>query len=382
MSLSLQLNALVERIGQEFREVNTYATGSVDGSLAGLKTESKTHLVAAINEVNKKIIDLDASALVIDDSVSTTDHAWSGSKVSTELEKVKADILGGTDINEALDTIKELAAYAEANKGLIDQLESLAGKRIAVDSVQSFTAEEKAQGRKNLGIDTIVAGLEADHVVIDKEVKRVEGLVTAEQAARLASISDINDAIGVESAQRKAADATHTSAIADESAARKKRDGELTGMINAEKTAREEADSQMSTKIDTEISERKAADSSIRTSIVTQVSAAKTELNSVIDGVKDLVKAEETARTNADNLHDQAITKEGKERIAAIQGVEKKVTAEATARANAISSESTKRQAAEKVIDDKVDALATAVGDMQADFVAVFEAALVAQSEK
>lgn len=78
------------------------------------------------------------------------------STLRSEIATAKAEAIStvtGEGTKEALDTLKEIADYAEANKGLIDGLTALAAGHVHFDKDQSatLTAEQKTQARTNIG---------------------------------------------------------------------------------------------------------------------------------------------------------------------------------------------------------------------------------------
>lgn len=424
MSLSVQLEALVNRIGQEFQDINTTATGSANGSLSSLQTTNKTSLVAAINEVHAQFEALDAAALVIDDSSSSSSHTYSSAKVQELLVGLKNELLGDGVMDGVLDTIKEIATYAEANKDLITQLQSLSDKRVAVDKAQVFTDAEKLQGQKNLGLDAKFAELDTTHADIVGLINNVDGKVSAEAAARAQAITDVIESVEAEEAARKAADVIHTNAIAAESAARvaaddihtaaiarveseykaqdvlvdakivkeindrtsainalsaevDTKDGVLKGLIEDEVAAREAAilaiSSSTTDSVNTEKLAREAADDALQAALDAEI-AARVAANTVS---RNLITAEETARKTADQKHSTDIANEVALRASEIARVEGLIATEETNCAARILVETNARKAADAVLDGKITALTTAVGDTEQNLVSIFEAALV-----
>lgn len=371
MSLSIQLNALVSRLGEEFQEVNMLATGSIDGSLASLSTTDKTNLIAAINEVHNGLVSLDGAKLVIDDSAVSTEKTYSSSKIASELTKLKAELLGDGEIDGVLDTIREIAAYAEANKDLIDSLTTLASKRVSVVEGEVLSETEQTFAKQNMGLDQDLADIETAQQAQNKQISEVDGRVAAEKTEREDAVSAINTAISAEETARKAADDVHTSEISRIEQEYKAADEAHSSAIDAEKADRIEAVSGLAAAINSEISERVKQDGLLSTKIDEREIA-----------VKSLITAEEKARTDADKLHTDAINKEVTDRQAAITSVEGKVTKAAADQKVADDAERVVRVAAEKAIDDKVVALNTALGDTELNLVHVFESALAKTSSK
>jgi hypothetical protein len=133
-------------------EVQVVATTNATaiGPLGGLTTTAKSNLVAAINEVKAAVSAVDLTALINDTALAgVTDKTYSVDKILTLLSNLETKIMGGIT-PEALDTIKELADYLSSEtvaNGIVAQM----ANRVRVDSAQSFTAGEQAQGRANIG---------------------------------------------------------------------------------------------------------------------------------------------------------------------------------------------------------------------------------------
>lgn len=78
------------------------------------------------------------------------------STLRSEIATAKSEAIStvtGEGTKEALDTLKEIADYAEANKGLIDGLTALAAGHVHFDKDQSseLTTAQKGQARTNIG---------------------------------------------------------------------------------------------------------------------------------------------------------------------------------------------------------------------------------------
>lgn len=120
------------------------------GPLAGLTTTSKNTLVAAINEVKAAVSAVDLTALIDDAALpGVINKTYSADKIVGLLGALETKIMGGIT-PEALDTVKELADYLSSESvanGIVSQM----ANRVRVDSAQSFTSEQQAQGRANIG---------------------------------------------------------------------------------------------------------------------------------------------------------------------------------------------------------------------------------------
>lgn len=134
--MSLQQNMLnvLTRIGSEFKTVNTLITGTSTGSLAGLSTTAKTHLVAAINELKAEIDTLDGT---VASGITMAD-------VNTRL----AEIIGAAP--ESLDTLNEIATALNNDPNFSATIMTELGNRVRFDATQTLTATQQEQARANI----------------------------------------------------------------------------------------------------------------------------------------------------------------------------------------------------------------------------------------
>lgn len=150
MSLQVRIESLVLRLAAEFKTIY----GQV-GTLASLSTTDKTSLVSAINELRTQI-DTVAGTTVIDDAnAAATSTTFSASKITSLLDALKADLLGGADA--AFDTLKELQDAILNDQTGIAALLAAVDKRVRFDAAQALTAEEQEQARQNIGALAAVA---------------------------------------------------------------------------------------------------------------------------------------------------------------------------------------------------------------------------------
>jgi capsid protein len=144
MSLQTRIESLVQRLAIEFKTVY----GEI-GALANLSTVDKTDLVSAINELRNQIVTASGGAFIDDDHPHALTTTFSASKITSLLDALKVDILGGADA--AFDTLKELQdALTNDATGLPALLEAL-GHRVRFDGPQVLTLAEQAQARTNIG---------------------------------------------------------------------------------------------------------------------------------------------------------------------------------------------------------------------------------------
>ncbi|MDB0567377.1 hypothetical protein LBW52_15305, partial [Ralstonia solanacearum] len=101
MSLQTRIESLIQRLASEFKVIHEQV-----GTLARLSTTDKTSLVAAINELRAQFDKLANAALIDDANAAGITTTFSASRITSLLDALKADLLGGADA--AFDTLKEL----------------------------------------------------------------------------------------------------------------------------------------------------------------------------------------------------------------------------------------------------------------------------------
>lgn len=144
MSLQTRLESLVLRLAAEFKTIY----GQV-GTLANLSTTDKTSLVSSINELRSQISTLAGVTLIDDANAAGTATTFSASKITSLLDSLKADLLGGADA--AFDTLKELQDALLNDLTGLTALLTAVDKRVRYDAAQSLTAVEQLQARQNIG---------------------------------------------------------------------------------------------------------------------------------------------------------------------------------------------------------------------------------------
>ena len=116
------------------------------GQLSTLNTSAKSSLVSALNEIYSLI----STAISIDDNASTgSNKTYSIDKIKSSIQSLKDDLLGGVPTT-AFDTLKEIADYIGTDQTATSGLVAAIAKRVAVDAVQTFTANENIQARENI----------------------------------------------------------------------------------------------------------------------------------------------------------------------------------------------------------------------------------------
>lgn len=161
MSLQTRIESLVQRLAVEFKTVY----GRI-GALGNLSTIDKTDLVSAINELRTQIDAVGSSSLIDDTNPAATSTTFSASKITTLLDALKVDVLGGADA--AFDTLKELQDALQNDTSGLAALLSAIDKRIRFDAPQALTADEQAHGRANIGAVSIdaIGNTDSDFVAV------------------------------------------------------------------------------------------------------------------------------------------------------------------------------------------------------------------------
>ena len=200
-TLQERVSLLATRMGQECKTLH----GKI-GALTELPEAQRASLVAAIKDINASLVtinsnigtnagDIDtletnlgnlqeafetlrdqvAAATNIDDSKVSATTTYSSSKITSEItaakQAVKNELLDGA--GEAYDTLKELGAAIEANKGLLEAFEEVAAGHVKFDGAQDLNAEQQAQARTNIG-----AAAASDHTALAGRVSTAEGKIT------------------------------------------------------------------------------------------------------------------------------------------------------------------------------------------------------------
>lgn len=156
MSLQSKLTLLMQRTAQEF---NTFR-GEVDattGDLSNLTTTTQANLVAALNELQAELSNVDLAALIDDAATTATDKAYSANQVNILIAAAKNEILNGA--GTAFDTLQELATLITDNDSDISNILTSLGNRVRVDAAQTFTTAQKVQARDNIdAVSTVDVG--------------------------------------------------------------------------------------------------------------------------------------------------------------------------------------------------------------------------------
>lgn len=155
-TLEQRLSEFILALGADIKALSNKdaAQDTIMGALNDLSTTQKGSLVEAINNV---LAIATTAASVIDDGEGIeAEKTYSKLAISTKLQELKAQILGDMP-PETLDTIKEIADWITNDESVMAGIVNSIAKRVAVDSAQTFTDEEKAQGRQNIGAQEAAA---------------------------------------------------------------------------------------------------------------------------------------------------------------------------------------------------------------------------------
>lgn len=144
-TLENRLIALAQALGTDVKTL----TNSI-GVLTTLNTTAKNNLVAAINEINAGLGNVNIAALIDDLAAGTvTDKTYSAQKI-TGLIGTAVNALVAT-APTALDTLKELSDALGSDPNFAATISTALGNRVRVDAVQTLTGLEQAQARSNMG---------------------------------------------------------------------------------------------------------------------------------------------------------------------------------------------------------------------------------------
>lgn len=150
------------------------ANAAAIGTTGSLTTTAKDNLVAALNELHAQVSAIDVTSVIDDTKTGAANKTFSVDKILDLLAVQKAAIveqITGGVTDTTMDTLAEIAAFlkGDAAGGVVEAL----GNRVRVDAVQSFTEEQKAQGRSNIGaasasdLSTLQASADATQTALD-----------------------------------------------------------------------------------------------------------------------------------------------------------------------------------------------------------------------
>lgn len=157
MSLATNVTDLATRIASEVKSLRTQINGNT-ADLSGLNTTAKGNLVAAINEVAASLGN--AGAQISDSTVSTL-TVWSSNKTDTQIKAAVAALIASSP--GTLDTLDELAAALGDDPNFAATVTTALGNRVRFDAAQTLTGAQQVQARANIaaGTSNLVIGTSA-----------------------------------------------------------------------------------------------------------------------------------------------------------------------------------------------------------------------------
>ena len=199
-TLNQQIQNLATQIGSDVKTIIAN-----QGNLSALTTTQKASLVAAINELRADLNSIDTGS-VINDETPSDSTTYSSNKIISEItakcQEVKDALIGGA--GDAVDTLKELADLIEANQGLIESLQQLAGSHVRYDAAQELSPAQKTQARSNIG-----AADDTDYQATKVAVGTVANLQTTEKTNLVGAV---NEVLGIANTAKSTADTAKSTA--------------------------------------------------------------------------------------------------------------------------------------------------------------------------
>ena len=139
-----KLLAIFKQFGMDHK-----ALSDTIGTISDLNTTNKSNLVAALNEVKSAII-------------SAQNGAITESAVDAKVKALETKLLGGTDLDASLDTLKEIADKLKAGDSTASTVLSGLANRVRFDESQTLNDTQLTQIYSNLKLgDPNVDFLEA-----------------------------------------------------------------------------------------------------------------------------------------------------------------------------------------------------------------------------
>lgn len=282
-----------------------------------------------ITELESSLGQIDQN--IIDDNSAQSNKTYSSQKIVSEIaakcEETKNALLGGA--GDAYDTLKELADLINTNKTALEALQELAGAHIRYDQAQSLEPTQKQQARENIGA--------ADAAIYCD----LSTLTTDAKTTVVAAINEVD--AHADAAQSKA----------DQNATQI---GTLTSLATDAKSDLVSAVNEVNTNADAAQAKANENATTIGT-VSTLTTDAKT---SVVAAVNEVDAHADAAQVKADQNATQIGT------IGSLS---------TTAKNNLVAAVNEVHTSATKANTD-LTALKTSLGNLNQDFVAIFEAAL------
>lgn len=127
-----KLLAIFKQFGMDHK-----ALSDTIGTMSDLNTTNKSNLVAALNEVKAAII-------------SAQNGAITESAVDAKVKALETKLLGGTDLDASLDTLKEIADKLKAGDSTASTVLSGLANRVRFDESQTLNDTQLTQVYSNL----------------------------------------------------------------------------------------------------------------------------------------------------------------------------------------------------------------------------------------
>lgn len=144
MSLSTNISNLATRVATEIKSVRTLVNGNA-ADLSSLTTTAKSNLVAAINELDAAIDNIDLSALISDTTTATT-TTWSSTKITSAIDAAVTALVDGAP--GLLDTLNELAAALGDDENFATTISNQLAAKADDTDVVHLTGNETIAGVK------------------------------------------------------------------------------------------------------------------------------------------------------------------------------------------------------------------------------------------
>lgn len=146
-NLVTQITKLAQRAAQEDKAIRLLATtaNTAIGDTTTLTTSTKTSLVAALNELQGLVANINTNGVAeINDAaeITATDKTWSVSKIDAQIKAAIAALVGGAPA--ALDTLNELALQLASDESIASALATTVAAKANSADVYTKTAANTA----------------------------------------------------------------------------------------------------------------------------------------------------------------------------------------------------------------------------------------------
>lgn len=129
-----KLLKLFKKIGQNHKTIDDKI-----GQVTTLRTTAKSDVVSALNELKTTI-----------DSIQANPNGVTESLVDQKIKALETKIMGGENIDQALDTLKEISEKIKADNTVAASLLQGLSNRVRIDENQVLTDPQLRQVYKNL----------------------------------------------------------------------------------------------------------------------------------------------------------------------------------------------------------------------------------------